>query len=111
MSIRKSSKWRKATFAEVLKRDGPLCGDCGVENRSICVPRGEGWSDGGPRFSLVFFRTLLELEHVVPLHLGGGNELENLRLLCPPCHRKKTSAEQSARLRALGAGRNAVAHA
>jgi len=33
------------------------------------------------------------IDHRVPLHLGGSNELCNLQVLCPNCHAKKTQDE------------------
>ena len=35
-----------------------------------------------------------EVDHVVPLFRGGGNEMENLRCLCPDCHRTKTAEDR-----------------
>jgi hypothetical protein len=34
------------------------------------------------------------VDHRQPLRADGSNDLENLQLLCPPCHREKTSQEQ-----------------
>ena len=34
-----------------------------------------------------------ELDHVVPLHRYGTNELSNLEALCADCHNKKTAQE------------------
>ncbi len=31
-----------------------------------------------------------EYDHVLPAALGGGNDLENCRVLDPKCHRRKT---------------------
>lgn len=31
----------------------------------------------------------LELDHVIPIHLGGPNTAENLTLACRPCNRRK----------------------
>ncbi len=38
-----------------------------------------------------------EIDHIVPLHLGGGNCDANLQLLCGGCHAAKTAAEMKAR--------------
>jgi len=32
----------------------------------------------------------VEYDHVVPVALGGGNNVENLQALSPPCHARKT---------------------
>lgn len=32
----------------------------------------------------------LEWDHVLPLEMGGDDELDNLQPLCRPCHRAKT---------------------
>ena len=31
-----------------------------------------------------------DIDHILPLALGGTNERENLQILCKPCHRAKT---------------------
>lgn len=56
--------WQR-TKREVLERDGQRCVACGAT---------------GVRF---------EVDHIVPLANGGSNELQNLRTLCVPCHRKR----------------------
>ncbi len=42
-------------------------------------------------------RPSTEVDHQVPLHLGGIDGQPNLQALCGPCHQVKTSAEQVAR--------------
>lgn len=54
----------------VLARDGFRCRMCG----------------GVGRF---------EVDHIRPLHLGGGDGLDNLQTLCRSCHFKKTAAENT----------------
>lgn len=34
-----------------------------------------------------------EDEHVIPLHLGGTDDLSNHRGACTSCHKKKTQSE------------------
>ena len=34
-----------------------------------------------------------EIDHVIPLALGGGNERRNLAALCRTCHRDKTKLD------------------
>lgn len=45
----------------------------------------------------VFF-PYLQNDHIVPRHLGGGDEPENRQLLCPNCHVLKTMTEIKAHL-------------
>lgn len=37
-----------------------------------------------------------EVDHVVPEHLGGGHDEDNLQGLCADCHQRKTKAETAA---------------
>jgi 5-methylcytosine-specific restriction endonuclease McrA len=50
----------------------------------------------------------LEVDHRLPLSYGGNNEISNLWLLCIDCHKAKTTAERSARLKALFAAARAA---
>jgi hypothetical protein len=36
-----------------------------------------------------------QIDHVLPLHHGGGNEIENLQALCGTCHNEKTLIESA----------------
>lgn len=36
-----------------------------------------------------------EFDHIIPVALGGSNDRTNCQMLCPECHRVKTSAEQA----------------
>ena len=53
---------------------------------------------------------LWNVDHVVPLHLGGsGIGLENIQVICVPCHEKKTAGENSSRLKRLyRSGKNSL---
>ena len=53
---------------EILTRDGFKCRECGR-------------------------RGLQEVDHRVPLHLGGTDAPANLQLLCPRCHRRKGESD------------------
>lgn len=55
---------RKAIFA----RAGGKCEECGKD-----------WNDG----------FMLECDHIIPLSMGGKNEIQNGQLLCRRCHAKK----------------------
>ena len=64
---------RRAVYAKY----GYKCHACGVEQVS-----------GFPK---------LQIDHWVPLFLGGSENLENLRPLCEPCHKRKTQVENKVR--------------
>lgn len=58
----------KKTRFEVFKRDGFLCGYCGSHPPDA----------------------ILEVDHVVPVAEGGGNEMDNLITACFACNRGKS---------------------
>jgi 5-methylcytosine-specific restriction protein A len=39
----------------------------------------------------------LVVDHIVPLHLGGGESDENRQALCPECHDAKSAKEEEGR--------------
>jgi 5-methylcytosine-specific restriction endonuclease McrA len=43
-----------------------------------------------------------EMDHIVPLHLGGSNALANLQWLCVEHHRTKTAQEEKERREGVG---------
>lgn len=55
---------RSRVAPRVMARDGWACRNCGS-------------------------RTTLEIDHIVPVRRGGGNEMRNLQTLCMPCNRRK----------------------
>lgn len=66
--------WRRMR-ERVLKRDGYLCQHCLPDRVSVAT----------------------DVDHIVPVHLGGGNGIANLMSLCAECHQAKTEAEETAR--------------
>lgn len=60
-------------------REHPLCVECERQDRVAAAQ---------------------QVDHVVPLHLGGADDESNLQGLCCECHERKTKNE--ARHRALG---------
>jgi hypothetical protein len=36
---------------------------------------------------------IFQIDHIVPLRIGGSNRLANLHALCPDCHARKTARE------------------
>jgi 5-methylcytosine-specific restriction endonuclease McrA len=61
---------------QVFKRDNYLC----VE----CLGRGH-------------IELAKEIDHLIPVCDGGGNNMENLIAICKACHRKKTDRENEVR--------------
>lgn len=71
MAKRKSIS--KSTRFEVFKRDGFKCQYCGRSAPEI----------------------MLEIDHIVPVSKGGGNDLLNLITSCKDCNRGKSNRELS----------------
>lgn len=67
----------------VCVRDGCACQMCGEKFESPLV-------EGGPIYPIP---SMLELDHIVPIHKGGGENPENLQLLCRGCHKDKTKID------------------
>lgn len=111
MSARPHSGWRKGMFRKLVERDGAFCAECREQERRVWRDAGQGWAnddwgadeDGRPisRYSAVNGSSNLEVDHKTPLRDGGTNDIDNLWLLCRDCHKKKTVAEHSARLRRM----------
>lgn len=105
---RKPTSWKRRMFKRVAQRDGLACAECRAPEQKIWRKGGiSGRFDWGNYYQVVHLTSNLELDHKLPFHLGGDNEPGNLWPLCRTCHQDKISAEQSSRLKALGAGRNA----
>lgn len=62
--------WRKLRL-EVLLRDGYTCQHCGLVSIN------------------------LEVDHTIPLFLGGTDAVSNLKSLCIDCHKVKTIRENT----------------
>ena len=78
----------------------------GHEKRVVAA-RGE-WKCG---MCGVLLDATYEIDHVVPLHLGGEDDVANCWALHTECHKRKTQAEEIRRLRAEQARRTAGASA
>jgi 5-methylcytosine-specific restriction endonuclease McrA len=105
---RPGSKWRKSAFLRLSERDGSVCAKCGIPDKTIWRTMGiwsvEQWGRDPwecARYTRINPSSNLEVDHRLPLSEGGDNALDNLWLLCVDCHKAKTSAERSARLKKL----------
>lgn len=71
--VKPTERIRGRTLQRIRKRvmqGQPLCRMC--EEKGFVVPG-------------------VEMDHIVPLFKGGGNEDANLQMLCVECHRKKSA--------------------
>jgi 5-methylcytosine-specific restriction endonuclease McrA len=100
----------------VYERDHGVCAECGTDTHELKkliekmvanddkkneVRHGFG---AGNRVNRVLValgfkscQSLWEADHIIPVILGGGNTLDNLRTLCVPCHKKDTAELAAAR--------------
>lgn len=66
-------------FVEIGRRDGFKCCACGSTSPN------------------------LQIDHVMPISLGGNNDLDNLCLMCPSCNQKKGTTSHETFLKQAGA--------
>lgn len=67
----RGSAWM-ATRDKVFRRDRGLCQPCERAGRVTLAE---------------------QVDHILPLCLGGTDDLSNLEAICPACHQAKTAAE------------------
>lgn len=72
--IRKTAE-RKAKYHFKKASKNPSCAICGISS----------WQ-GEPM--------ILDIDHIIPLNMGGKDDISNLCFLCPNCHRQKTTRER-----------------
>lgn len=94
----------KAQYWEIVRRDGPGCGNCG-HGRGRWEPIAKYQS-----VTYIAWSEKLEVDHVVPLwrrdevdsveQVRAMHGLDNLWLLCIPCHKRKTAIEARQRAEA-----------
>lgn len=63
-TVREFSSLRNRLYAQLVERDGEKCGYCESTHR-------------------------LQVDHITPVSCGGGNEIDNLQLLCSRCNMAK----------------------
>ena len=94
----KASQWsdpvagtprKRLTVADkvnILERQHYLCAACG---ESLCLLDEPGTFIGRIRI----YAPMID-EHIIPLELGGSNDLSNRELRCVPCAKAKTKGDQ-----------------
>jgi hypothetical protein len=82
---------RRAAVARLIERDGAYCARCGCD-----------WYDDRDG--------RMQVDHVIPVSLGGPHDDWNLQLLCGLCNNKKgTRLEPISLLKAYGRWQEAIA--
>jgi len=72
----------------VYNRDRGICSCCGLDTKTIKVGYArQHWSLPKER------KSVWDVDHILPLKLGGSHELENLQTLCYLCHKSKTKED------------------
>jgi 5-methylcytosine-specific restriction protein A len=78
--LRKRSGWRWQKLREQILKTNPFCIIC--LNNGFAVPASQ-------------------VDHIIPIHKGGTDQIENLQGLCKSCHDKKTIEEQGLMIRPM----------
>lgn len=55
----------------------------------VALGNRQGWKCGNP-LCLADIRTGYDADHIMPLNLGGSDDITNIWLMCIPCNRKKS---------------------
>jgi 5-methylcytosine-specific restriction endonuclease McrA len=87
MRARQGGQWLPAIRQRLENGDGSAtCASCG---KTQTVP---DTRDPLPRYPSI--RYPFDVDHIVPLACDGPHHMDNLQLLCPGCHRRKTAGER-----------------
>jgi len=102
--------FKKRKLPILAARDGAECHQCGEpqvwgwwRKHGFIAEWDEASGQGSWHYTAVSWCQNLIVDHVVPLWKGGGNNDENLQLLCQPCHLKKNATEARERICLHGA--------
>lgn len=95
----KDNKERYATYARNRKRKLRSRGRHTTEELNNII-KAQGYKCAYCRASLR--KTRYEVDHIMPIALGGSNLKENLQMLCMPCNRKKYAKHPIAFAQELG---------
>lgn len=78
---RKSGSWSRQARRRLVERDGACCQMC-------LMPDCPDWAEAE-----LGRKSMMEIDHAMPLSMGGSNSDDNLWLLCHWCHKEKTAEE------------------
>lgn len=74
---------RKQIRHKTLARDGHKCAQCGADvSAAVDTGFASARVDGA------------EVDHRIPIALGGADEAENAQVLCVRCHKRKTKSDR-----------------
>jgi 5-methylcytosine-specific restriction endonuclease McrA len=92
---------RRDLRAQVLARDGKTCAQCGAD---CSKPVETGWIRKRPR------KDSAEVDHEIPLWIGGKDTPANAQVLCPKCHKKKGATETTLRAKMKRGAKKVAKH-
>jgi len=75
MTRLKTTEWQR--LREIVLNDSPLCRICHEKGLTVAADH---------------------VDHIVPLSLGGNNDIKNLQPICRECHFDKTARENAFQL-------------
>jgi 5-methylcytosine-specific restriction endonuclease McrA len=99
-------KRRSSLRQQVLRRDHGICAMCTLDTERLRVLLERvSYSRADQKVLRTFWKilrvegrkSLWDADHIVPLTLGGRDEVENMRTLCVWCHREETERVNNAR--------------
>lgn len=90
---RSRNKLSPSLRRRVYQRDNWTCQYCGRHMPPLTAKQENG--DHAPAYTLLGKPIWLEVDHVVPRALGGGNAITNLRAACSPCNRRKNDSTKA----------------
>lgn len=85
---------RRNIRAKVLARDGKVCRQCG---KDVSAPAETGFKSAR--------KDSAEVDHRVPLALGGDDDPAQCEVLCRLCHKRKTKQDVRAIAKARRVGK------
>jgi len=81
-------------YAQLCRKEGKKARNAMTKKDRENIAASQGWKC---KICKKMFQngSLYEVDHVMPVHVGGRNHASNLQALCSGCHAKKTDTDQS----------------